>query len=80
MISLFASTYPNITESIRDLIGDRALNLHRTTKACNYDTDSIEDAVSLFRESEFFWAFCAEHPGRVYIYRYFDGGGAQIVG
>ena len=79
MFILFASTYSNITNPLTDLVGDIALELNQTTKACKYDTTTLEEAVNQFCLSEIYKTFCEKVTGRVYVYRVFEDASVMRV-
>lgn len=79
VFTLFASTYPNISDVFADLTGDIALNRNGTSDTCIYTTSSLREAVHGFKASRTYYDFRDSHYSSTYIYLLLDNGKAKII-
>lgn len=79
MITLFSSTYNNITNTTVELFGDMALNRAQTSIPLSYNVTSLDEAVRLFQASKGYIDFCNAHLGIVYTYQVLENGYVKRV-
>lgn len=66
---LFASTYSSADDIRRAELPDKAMELQRNTLVYEIEAESLEKAISIFQDTEYFKIFSEEHIGScVYTY------------
>jgi len=79
MFTLFASTCPNISDPINDLIGNWALDLNQVSGSCCYDVPTLSEALLVFQKSKTYIDFYNAHTVRIYTYLLLDNARVKRV-